>query len=200
MRKSSVRLVVALVVVVCVVAGIVALSYYRTASVGPEVAATPSASAEETVVPTVPAPVPPATLKPEPVNGDGSKLVEPIIAAEAAARINPKKAIDFSKVAVGDALQDFQVNALEAREDGLVQVGSPTLVKATVSKVDESADPPSATVRVCLDYSSVDVQAPDGTSMKNKDAPQRVLSIMSMQQVDGRWMVARRTFPAKATC
>ena len=85
-------------------------------------------------------------------------------------------------------------------EDGIVQKGEPKLVSATVTKRNDKADPPTMTVRVCLDYSSVELHAPDGTSVKDGNAAQRAASILVLSRVEGRWLVSMRTFPANPNC
>jgi len=203
LQTNGARAGIAALIVVGLVAGTwAALSLWGgSGQAGPAATGSPSPTTDEkTPLPTVSAPVPANTSAPGTVGGDGSDFAQPFIAAETAARTDTTKSVDFSTVAIGDALQDLQVNAEEMNEDGLRQVGSPELVKATVTKKKMSAKPPTMTVNVCLDYTNVDLVAPDGTSVKNPKAPQRVPSILVLHQVDGRWLVAKRTFPAKTTC
>ena len=209
-RSVAIGLGVAIVVAIVVVVGIF-LKDNSTSTVSDSPKANPTSAAgdtssdqDSTPLPTASAPKPASTAKPGHVKGTGKRigkdLVEPFIAAEAAARTDQTHTIQFGDIATGDALKDLEVNAQEMREDGLVQVGSPKLVGATVLKVNNKAKPPTATVRVCQDYSDVDVQAPDGTSMKDKSAPQRVASTLVLKNVEGRWLVSKRTFPNKPTC
>lgn len=201
MKRGTVRILGAGVAAVLIAVAVIVFLVNRPSSeTGPDTAPTPSDTEHTPVPPTVAAPVPPATGKPGRVKGDGTRMVDPFISAETASRTDITRAIDFSSIATGAALEDLKVSAQEKAEDGIVQVGSPKLIKATVTDLKERAKPPTATVRVCLDYSTVDVQAPDGTSVKNRKAPQRVASILVLHEVDGHWLVAKRTFPSKPSC
>jgi len=134
------------------------------------------------------------------VEGDGSDLIRPFISAESSSREKPQIPVKFEDVATGSALQDLQVNAQQFAADGLTQVGAPTVVSATVVSLDESADPPTATVEVCLDYTDVDVVGAGGESVKSDAAKQRVPTLLTLVQDDGRWLVSARSFPAETTC
>lgn len=165
--------------------------------------ATPGPSASPSVTPTVapsPAPTPASTLPPGSIGADGGPLVLPFFAAEATVREAPQPVIALDEVATGKALADLRVSATEFVENGLTQVGAPTVVSATVTHVDESAAPPTTTVLVCLDYSAVDIVGPDGNSLKSKDAQERVPTILTLTQSGGQWLVSERTFPDETTC
>lgn len=147
-----------------------------------------------------PVPTPAATVAPEAIGDDATALVLPFMSAETALRGNPATPLAMEEVATGSALEDLEVNARELLESGLVQVGSPAVVNATVTAFDDSATTPMATVSACLDYSTVDVQIADGTSVKDENAAQRVPTIFSIVKVEDRWLVSERTFPDEPTC
>lgn len=151
-------------------------------------------------LPTHAAPTPASTGSPSPVGGEGDELVTPFLSAEAAARENTKATVRFADVATGDALKDVEANAVALQESGLTQVGKPVIVSTEVTKLDESTAPPSATVSVCLDYSKVDMRAPDGTTVKDSSVKQRVATIMTLVEVKGSWLVSDRTFPDSPNC
>ena len=164
---------------------------------------TPDPSGSPTVTPSVPpspAPTPASTSAPGTVGADGAALVLPFLAAEATVREAPQPTIALDEVATGQALADLQVGAIEFVENGLTQVGAPTVVSATVTQVDDSAAVPTTTVLVCLDYSAVDVVGPDGKSLKSKDAPERVPTLLTLTQSGSQWLVSERTFPDETTC
>lgn len=193
--NRRVALLVCLGIAVTVAGGLIVLVLSRSAPAPAE-----NRVSEEAPLPTVSAPLPASTKKPGRVKEDGTPLVDPFIAAEAAGSATHTEQVEFGDIAIGAALEDLQVNALQMRENGMVQVGSPRLVTAKVIRVKKSASPPKATVKVCLDYSDVDVQTPDGTSVKDPKAPQRVASRLLLHRVDGSWLVAKRDFPAKSSC
>lgn len=199
MNRRVVRLASVGIAVVLIVVAAIVLLLNRPAA-GPDAGTAPTETPEQTPLPTVAAPVPASTAKPGRVKSDGSVLIDPFLTAETAGRTDKTQAVDFRDVATGAALQDLEVNAQQMREDGMVQVGSPKLVSATVTGLNEASKPAKATVRVCLDYSSVDIQTTDGTSVKDPKAQQRVASTLVLHQVDGRWLVAKRTYPAKSAC
>ena len=149
-----------------------------------------------------PAPVPeqPSTTAPEEVGDDAQELVSPFVEAEATGRNDPETPLELEDIASGDALEDLKLDAYEFAENGMVQVGTPKVVSATVEKLDADASPPSAVVRVCLDFTEVDVQTPDGESVKDRSAPQQVPSLLTLQAVEGRWLVTKRSFPSESTC
>lgn len=157
-------------------------------------------SSTPTPLPTHTAPTPASTEPPAAAGGNGKDLVAPFLSAEAAARENVEVAIRFSDVATGDALKDIEANATALQESGLVQVGSPAIVSAEVIKSDPTATPPSTIVRVCLDYSKVDMRAPDGTTVKDEHAEQRVATTLTLIEQDGAWLVADRTFADNPSC
>ena len=115
-------------------------------------------------------------------------------------RQDPQTPIALNEVATGTALRDLIVNSTDFAENGMTQIGAPVVVSATLTAVDMAASPPSMTALVCLDYAGVDVVAPDGTSVKSPDAPSRVPTILTLVQMDTRWLVADRSFPEEPTC
>ncbi len=160
---------------------------------------TPTPSMEPTPDPS-PVPSPAPTIESLDVGGDGSALVEPFVLAESTSRESPETSFSLDEVAIGMALEDLTLAAFEFAENGIVQVGSPTIVSAEVMESDESAAPPVATVQLCLDYSEVGLETPSGESVKDPHAPSRVPSIVTLNRVDGRWLVSERTFPDEPTC
>lgn len=165
----------------------------------------PSSNAEEepelTPEPSpVPVPVPAATSEAGEVGDEGDDLIIPFIAAEASSRMDPTTPLLFEETATGMALEDLTVGAFEFAENGMMQRGAPEIISAALTAIDDSATPPSAIVLVCLDYSAVDVVTLDGTSIKDPDAPNRVPTILELQEIEGRWLVAKRTFPDQAEC
>lgn len=155
---------------------------------------------EPPALPTVAAPTPASTASPGAVDSDAVKLVIPFVSAEAASRTDITKAVDFRDVATGAALDDLRVNATAMVENGQLQIGSPKVVSATVTEIDTSGTPPTATALICLDYSEVDVKATDGTSVKDSSAAQRVQSVLTLNEIGGHWLVTKRTFPDNPTC
>ncbi|CAG7606959.1 hypothetical protein ACFPZL_04995 [Leucobacter soli] len=147
-----------------------------------------------------PVPEPASTASPDELGDDVEALIAPFIAAEAASRSDPSTPLAFEDVAAGDALEDLKLDAFEFSENGMVQSGAPTVVSAEVEDYDADASPPTAVVRLCLDFSKVDIQAPDGQSVKSSDAPQRVPSLLTLQSIEGRWLVTARSYPDESSC
>lgn len=165
-----------------------------------------STSSTTSTTPTTPSPAPSPVPTPAPTastvpkGADGSSLVAPFVSADAAARQDPAQPLKLDQVATGSALDDLQIQVAELTKGGLNQVGSPTVVSASVTASQPDANPPTATVLACLDYSSVDVVNSAGQSAKDTTAPQRVATILELVKQDGAWLVARRTFPDNPTC
>lgn len=191
-------------IVAVAVGAIVAIGLISTARTAPPAAL----EAVESSAPALPTPTVPPTPAPTPAStdpagtagADATDLTVPFIAAESAARATPDQPVSFEEVATGEALRELQITALEFAENGLMQVGAPVVVSATFTAVDETVVPATATVTVCLDYAGVDVVAPDGTSVKSADAAQRVPTVLTLVQMDGRWLVSQRGFPEDPTC
>ena len=129
-----------------------------------------------------------------------SDLVEPYIAAEVALRRDPEISYSLEDVAVGAALEDLNIQALEFAENGMVQRGEPELISATPLESEVDADPPSISALVCLDYRSVEYLTPDGHEIKDPDAQSRVPRIVKLDRVEDRWLVAEVTFPDEDEC
>lgn len=159
----------------------------------------PTPTPEPTPEPS-PVPSPAPTAGSLDVGSDGSALVGPFVAAESISRESPTTPFSLEEVAIGTALEDLAVAAYELAENGFVQVGAPSIYSAEVMESDQAASPPTVTVLLCLDYSEVGLTTPDGESVKDPNAPSRVPSIVTLQQVDGRWLVSERTFPEEPSC
>lgn len=149
-----------------------------------------------------PSPVPkqPSTLEVDADWDGGGELVEAFIAAESALRNDPQTPFELEDAVAGAALEDLRVEALEFAANGIVQRGSPDLVSATPVRVDVEGEPQSVTVLVCLDYSSVDFLTPDGDQIKDANAQNRVPSIVTLDRLEGRWLVTERAFPEEDEC
>lgn len=193
MKRPVVLAAFALAAVVLLVGVVIALR-------SPYLGANEQPSDQPTPHPTSPAPVPASSATPGGPDSDGSELAKPFVAAESAALGDQSRSIRFSDIATDDALEDLAIGTQEMTENGLVQVGSPELVSAVVTKLNISGKPPTAVVRICQDFSGVDIQALDGRSIKDERAVQRVPSILVLHQVHGVWLAAKRTFPAKDAC
>lgn len=161
-----------------------------------------SASAEPSVEPQpVPEPAPDTSPGEETGNDRAAKrLIGPFVAADAAAREDPAQPLTLEQVATGSALEDLRAQVAELATSGVSQVGTPEVVRARVVSERPRADPPTATVRACLDYTNVDFVNPDGDSIKNPDAAQRVAVILVLEQRSRAWLVAERGYPANPTC
>lgn len=162
-----------------------------------------TSTAEETTSPSpepspVPTPAPTETQVDE--STDARDLVAPFVSADAAARQDPAQPLDLAEVATGSALADLAIQVEELTAGGLTQVGSPTVVSATVQATEPDADPPTATVLVCLDYSEVDLVNASGESVKDPAAPTRAAAIFGLVREGDAWLVAERSFPDDPTC
>ncbi len=155
----------------------------------------PTAEATETTPPPSPVPTPAPSAAPVDEGDEAVDLVAPFVEAGSAARQDPAQPLELDQVATGAALQDLLVQVEELAADGLSQTGSPTVVSAEVLSSEPDADPPTATVLACLDYSEVDVVNASGESIKDDSAEQRVATILGLVRQDDAWLVAERTFP-----
>lgn len=182
-----------------VLAGIVVWTVASTGAVAPS-----GNGAEPTpspVVTTAPPPVPASTAAPGPAGADDEDaLALPFVAAEAAARSDPASPVQLSEVATGAALDDLEIGVRELAENGLSQVGTPELISAEIVDSETIDGTPTVVLRVCLDYSTVDLIRADGTSAKADDATERVSTDITMVQREGRWLASKRGFTDDATC
>lgn len=198
------RRVVLISSAVVAVVAVVVLSLFIWFRAPTTAAAPPSASTSvspgSTSAPTLPAPRPAATTTADLAHKHARALVIPFVSAEAASRESPDSTVTFDSIATGDALADLEANATSFAADGLVQIGQPNVVSAKVTKATTSGKHPAATVRVCLDYSKVDVRGADGRSEKDPNAAERLTTILKLTQINGEWLVSQRTFPDKADC
>lgn len=197
-----------LVVVAAAVAVVVVVAVQSGSAGGPA----PDAGASSPGVTDSPSDTPTPTPSPDPVpspapsatgvekGAPAQDLVAPFVAADSAARQDPSQPLELDQVATGDALADLNIQVAELTQGGLSQVGSPTLVSAQVTASDPGADPPTATVLACLDYSGVDLVNASGQSAKDPAAPERVATILDLVEKDGTWLVSKRTFPDDPTC
>jgi len=197
--KRSVLIGVGVAIAVAIVVVLVIVFSQGGNDASPSPTASVSPSATPSVTPS-PVPTPPSTAAPEVVGDDGTSLVLPFVVAESAMREDPDVPLALEEVATGSALEDLTVSAIEFAENGMIQIGSPVVVSATVTEIDAAATPPTTKILACLDYSGVDIQSPDGESLKADDAPERVPTILTLVQLEGRWLVSARTFPEEATC
>lgn len=168
---------------------------------GAPASASPTSEASESASPTpVPPPTPASTSTPGGIEEDGEEFVVPFVAAESASRSDPSRPVVYADVATGTALKDLEAQALEFMENGLVQVGLPEIVSATILDVDEDADPAEMQILACLDYSDVEVVDANGDSAKSDDAPQRIPTLLTLLKEDEHWLVGYRSFPDDASC
>lgn len=156
-------------------------------------------SASESPTP-VPPPTPASTSAPRDVDEDGEEFVVPFLAAESGSRNDPSTPVIYADIATDTALKDLEAQALEFEESGLVQVGSPEVVSATIVDFKEDSDPEEMRVLACLDYSSVDIVDGNGDSAKSDGAPQRVSTLLTLVREDTRWLVKYRSFPNDGSC
>ena len=189
---------------IAVAAGIVivavgAVALWPRSQPSAEAGPSPSVSVTPSVAPS-PAPLPAVTQDPEGPAVDSETMLAPFVAAESASREDPQTPLQFADIATGAALSDLKVNALQFATDGLTQVGSPTVVSASVVSEDAAANPPTTTILACLDYSGVDVIGADGQSVKSADAPQRVPTLFTLAHIENRWLVSERSFPDESSC
>lgn len=129
-------------------------------------------------------------------------LVQPLISQQASALGVPTGVDWESVVAVADGslLDSIENSVLEYSENRWTQVGSPTLVSATVLDVDDSDAGPVAVLEVCLDHSEVDLVDAGGVSLTNRDSEMRVRSILTMRFLDDRWVATQQDFTDQLTC
>lgn len=137
-----------------------------------------------------------ATASPAP------ELVTPAVEVEARALAAPEEPDrdQLAAVVAGAALGTIQNTAAEYATLGWTQRGVPEVVSTEVVGLEEDAEPPTATVRVCLDFTDVDVVDSSGSSVLDPDAQQQVLQIWTLQLVDGRWVLVEQGFSAELSC
>lgn len=173
-----------------------------TSPAGGDTAAS-SRQAEETAAPTAVAGIAPS-MDPSDVTDDqpADELAEPLVDIRSDALSSPEDADQDMLVTVSEGLarDALESTVAEYRERGWTQIGRPTVVSTKVTAADPDADPPSAELDVCLDYSNVDVVDTAGTSVVDARAQTRVLNVFEMEYQDGRWVLVNQTFADDITC
>lgn len=111
-------------------------------------------------------------------------------------------AVGADAVATGFVLGEIEAAARERYDLGYRQVGEAKVVETTVSDVDLAADPPRATVTVCVDVSEVDVLDAAGNSLKaslyTPDRP--VKHVYGAVHTDGAWKLTSHDIPVSQDC
>ncbi|HIT75457.1 MAG TPA: hypothetical protein IAA98_07725 [Candidatus Avipropionibacterium avicola] len=111
-------------------------------------------------------------------------------------------AIGADLVATGFVLGEMEAFAQEQRDLGYRQVGRARIVSVEVVRSDLKADPPTMTVKVCVDVSEVDVLDASGrslgTALHNPGHP--VAHLYGAVFSDGVWKVATHDIPDVQDC
>jgi len=119
-------------------------------------------------------------------------------------KIDPdtKKVKDVVGDIAGAAVQQELANRLaELKANGWSLSGEPTIKSSKIVSKDLKASPPSVTVKVCLDSSSVVTLDHDGKQVGSvAPAPPAYNVYKLQQQADGSWLLVSHTFPANPTC
>lgn len=169
----------------------------------PDAAGSPGPSESASASPSpVPVASPAATTEPTAIvpDADATEIIAAPLAGLSQALSDPTLPVDLSAVAQGLALGDFQAEIADFEQQGVHQVGTPTIISATVMQSDLVSTPPTATVNVCLDRADVQILDAQGNDVRDPAAPTRILTVWSMAQVDGSWKLTDRTFTDQLTC
>lgn len=118
----------------------------------------------------------------------------------ALARNNGKAGID--SYAAGPALGEIEALALQYDKEDMTISGAPKVLGSEIVAAKPSAAPPSVTVAVCLDNSSVIVRDAKGRNLSKRRSPSelKVLNLYELQKLDGSWLVVNHSIPANSSC
>lgn len=111
-------------------------------------------------------------------------------------------AVGIESIATGWVLGEVQSRAREQYDLGYQQTGEATVTQSTPTEVDLAANPPTITIKVCVDVSEIDVIDTSGTSLKaalyNPSRP--TAHIYGAVFEDGTWKVSTHDIPDVQDC
>lgn len=169
-----------------------ASSKAQSSATKPAAAAKPRPSAPVLAVPLPPADAKVAELHAKDFMAAGAKAL-------AAPSATPSPG-DFKAIAIGSAFDAMMANSQDFANNGWHQVGAPTVAWVNVTGYQPSANPPQATLDVCVDSSKVNVVTADGSVVKQGTAADRSVNVLTLVKTDGKWLVSRQGFPANPAC
>lgn len=111
-------------------------------------------------------------------------------------------AVGIESIATGWVLGEVQSRAREQYDLGYQQTGEATVTQSTPTEVDLAANPPTITIKVCVDVSEIDVIDTSGKSLKaalyNPGRP--TAHIYGAVFDDGTWKVSTHDIPDVQDC
>lgn len=106
---------------------------------------------------------------------------------------------DLSKYAQGDALKVIVDGLTRTKSDGLVGKGD-IAIAPNVTGAQPNADPPTVTIKDCMDTSKSHLVKIDGSSYQDTPGGKRSVTATVSRQPDGTWKVSGFAVLAVGTC
>lgn len=110
----------------------------------------------------------------------------------------PQDAPDASDILADNALEELNAARSEWEFLGYRQEGDPTISDIQVTQPTDDATRRQALV--CVDFSSVQIIAEDGSPIIDDDAPTRSRLLVDLELIDGTWKVTNQSFPDDPEC
>lgn len=144
-----------------------------------------------------------AVVTQSPITEDGAEKVV-VSYLSAVSELEPDAAnvsAQVGGIAGEDLIEEAEADLLELESNGWQRTGAPVVVSVTVTEQEKDAAPPTATVEACIDSSDVQVLDASGEPLPKDPGAARALNIYHLvQNDDGSWIVASRTFPSNPSC
>lgn len=161
--------------------------------------ATPTAPGSSTSATAKPAPVkaPPATPGVPLDNTHAKASLHSFLGAVATVDSVADVKVVLSDVATGAIVKELGNEQLELDSNGWTQTGQSVVDSVKVLRTTDHG----ATVQACIDSSAVKLLDSEGKPIGTPSADRRALNIYTLvQNTDGTWQVADRSFPDNPTC
>lgn len=186
-----------------IVVGAVSVSMVVSARVGSQSQVAPAGRSSTPTPSPIPSVVPPTTAPGAPAEAvaDASEdLIESVLAVTASVNDGDIDVVldSLKSVASPAFLSGVEAERMELEDQGWTRSGKVVIDGIETVTYDETADPVTATVRVCLDWTDVVVRNSDGDAL-SAGAP-RAWNIYNLEQVGGAWIIMRQTFADDPAC
>ena len=145
----------------------------------------------------------PAVVVPVPVAASAAKNATAYVGTTAAllAKVTPPSKNELSALATGSAYDSLMARTTEFKANGWHLAGKPKVVSTKVVRYEPSAKPPTVTLNVCIDSSTVSVLTTTGATVQKGSVKDRSLNVMTLVQSPTRaWLVSQVTFPDNPAC
>lgn len=189
--------------VAVVVAGAASASMVVSAQSGGQSQTAPAGQSSTPTPSPIPYLVPPTTAPGAPsdaIVSASEDLIENVLAVTNTVNAGDIDVVldSLRPVASSAFLSGVEAERMELEDQGWTRSGTVVIDGIESVSYDAAADPATATVRACLDWTDVVVRNADGDALP-AGAP-RAWNIYNLELVDGAWMIMQQTFADDPAC